>query len=117
MNKKYAAAAGAAILVMAVAGAPAPAQTATPTVEQVITLFNNGELMLDLGARQWPEGFAQGTTAVPRLCGQYLGPSERCEIPVRFTPTHAGQYSGQLRIAVNDPAQPFLTVTLTGIGF
>ncbi len=115
-SSKLTAAAGAAILLMVVASCPAVAETTSSSDEQIVTVRNTGEVRVELGVRHWPEGFLAGTTPVQKHCGQYLEPGELCQIAVRFAPTHAGSYSGELRIAVNDREHPFLTVKLSGTG-
>ena len=48
--------------------------------------------------------------------GSELGAGRSAVLDVRFTPLQAGTFRGSLAITSNDPAQPRLTLPLSGNG-
>jgi hypothetical protein len=114
--------AGAAIVLVATSGAPVMAEDGRRAADEddraaneVVTIRNTSREPLTLGAPIFPEGFVQGRHD-ERECRSKLAVGEECRISVRFVPTHVGDYSGELKIPVKDPQNPYLTVTLTGRG-
>ncbi len=56
-----------------------------------------------------------GDFSQTNTCGSSLAPGASCTVSVSFTPTAAGNRTGSLTVASNDPAGP-LTVALSGSG-
>lgn len=59
------------------------------------------------------------TSSIPEVTTNFVGevplnPGEIMTLMVTFTPTARGNYSGELVIASNDPANPYVVVTFTG---
>jgi hypothetical protein len=46
-----------------------------------------------------------------------IAPGSACVVPIVFTPKAAGERTGTLRIASNDPASPIVSVTLDATGY
>ncbi len=86
----------------------------TPSVAQSVTLSNTGSATLTFGLLLTganPGDFAQA------LGGSLsLAPGASSPIAVTFLPTAAGARSAFIVIGSNDPANPVLTVALTGNG-
>ena len=91
----------------------------TTSVQQVVTVRNDGGTSLILGTltlgganpgefkKPTPNEFCTGVT---------LAPMQQCTVWVRYRPTTAGLKSATLVIPSNDPSQPTVTVTLSGTG-
>jgi hypothetical protein len=87
----------------------------TPSAPQTVTLSNTGTGPFTyttsfLGAN--PGDFA----VTSDVCAGTVVANSTCAIGVTFTPALAGPRSASLAIATTDPANPTLTVSLTGTG-
>jgi len=87
----------------------------TTSAAQSVTLSNNGTAALTISsitiAGTNANNFARTTT-----CGATLAAGATCTISVTFTPTAAGARTASVAIATNAPANPTLSVALTGTG-
>jgi hypothetical protein len=82
----------------------------TTSVAQSIGLTNGGNAVLTISRVSTSGDFGQTST-----CGGSLGAGASCVIQVTFTPTAAGQRTGNLSIA-DDAANSPQTVGLIGTG-
>lgn len=80
----------------------------TTSAAQSVTVQNSGSAPLAIQGIQVSGDFASTTS-----CGSTLPAGGRCTIEVTFSPTAAGQRSGQLTIADNTPDSP-RSIALTG---
>jgi FtsP/CotA-like multicopper oxidase with cupredoxin domain len=89
-----------------------PVATLSPAL--TVTLTNTGTAALTFTtafAGTNPLDFAQSNA-----CGGTVAAASSCVISVTFTPSLSGPESASLVISTNDPANPTLTVVLTGAG-
>lgn len=78
---------------------------------RALTVTNHHTTALNLSVAS-----ATGDFAVTRTtCGTSIGPGQRCFVEVTFTPTAAGERSGQLSIPYGTPSAP-LVANLAGTG-
>ena len=85
----------------------------TRSAVQVVTLSNTGTAVL---SGITPTLGNTTSYSLSRTCGVTLNPGATCTFSVSFAPNVAGSIPTTLRIASNDPANPTLTVTITGTG-
>ena len=82
--------------------------SSSPT--QTVSVTNGGGAAAAISSVATTGDFSQTNT-----CGSSLAPGASCTVSVSFTPTAAGNRTGSLTVASNDPAGP-LTVALSGSG-
>ena len=82
----------------------------TTSAPQPVTLTNTGVVALTFTPT------VTGDFAQTNGCGGVVAVNGSCTINVTFTPTVIGLRTGALDIATNDPANPTLTVGLSGTG-
>lgn len=75
---------------------------------QLLTIFNDGEAVLEVVLRDPATPFAVGTPMVS------VPPSSSARVELTFEPSVAGMPSGVLFLASNDPDEPLVTVQLNG---
>jgi hypothetical protein len=80
---------------------------------QTVTISNTGTLPL---AFTFVAFSAPVFTTPTNLCPNPLPANSSCTLTVAFTPTVAGPVTGTLTVGTSDPANPTLTVSLTGAG-
>lgn len=84
----------------------------TGSLAQVVTLTNNGGVLLNVQGVLLSGDFAM---APGGTCGTTLAPSSACTFPVIFAPLSGGTRNGALVIADDAPNSPH-TLVLTGMG-
>jgi len=87
----------------------------TSSAAQTITLSNTGTLPFTYMTVSQGANSADFSVTTD-LCGGTVAALSNCAISVKFTPSVSGPESGTLSIATNDPANPTLSVSLTGAG-
>jgi len=85
-------------------GATSPSQT--------VTISNTGSGPLGFPSLVISPNFTTPTN----VCSNPLPALSNCTLTVAFTPTASGPVTGTLTIGTSDPANPTLTVSLTGAG-
>ncbi len=88
----------------------------TTSAPQILTLSNTGSVPLASIAVLISGDFARAPGPSSN-CGATLAAGVTCTIGVTFTPSTTGTRSGSLSVSSNDPANPTLTVALTGTGY
>lgn len=83
---------------------------------EIIPLYNNGPLPLTIYLSQITvtSGFA---LAPGGTCTSSLPAYQYCLISVEFAPTTAGTINGTLSVSSNDPVNPTISTSLTGIAY
>lgn len=82
----------------------------TTSAPQSVTLSNTGVVALTFTTATTGD-FAESDT-----CGGSVPAGGSCALDVTFTPTVEGALTGDLTVTTNDPANPTLTVALSGTG-
>lgn len=83
--------------------------------QQLLVIGNSGGVPLTINLAQ--TSISAGFAYTQSGCNQPLGPSAGCFFYLTFTPASAGTLNGTLKIASNDPANPIVSVSLSGIGY
>jgi FtsP/CotA-like multicopper oxidase with cupredoxin domain len=87
----------------------------TVSAPKTLTLSNTGgEIPLTFSIAMNGANF--GDFAQSNTCGGTVAPNGTCTISVTFKPTAAGARNASLGITTNDPANPLLSVGLSGTG-
>ena len=86
----------------------------TTSVSRSVTLFNAGNVLINLGALGF-SGTNAGEFSQSNVCGASIGVAAGCLVNVFFTPAALGTRTGSLDITSNAP-QNVASVGLTGTG-
>jgi hypothetical protein len=85
--------------------------------QRIVTVSNTGTApLLISGISVTGTGFVRSVLS-PGSCNTTVNVGSTCTINVTFLPTSSGLKTGTLLINSNDPANPTLTVSLTGTGY
>lgn len=79
-------------------------------VEQVLTIYNDGEAELRVSTGDPPGPFVASSLGIA------IPPGASAPLAVRFEPMMGGEEAALLTLATNDPDEPSLVVRLTGSG-
>ena len=85
----------------------------TTSAPQTVTISNTGTGQLTFTSVVFS---VPNFTTPTNLCPNPLPANSSCTLTVAFTPTVAGPLTGTLTIGTSDPANPTLTISLTGTG-
>ena len=90
---------------------PTPVGQTSPNQDVLVGNIGTLEMNVDLVHTTISQGFAFTQIG----CDVPIQPSQDCEFSVTFTPSTAGNISGMLKIATDDPTTPRISVSLSGV--